>query len=215
MSPRSGYRKVYQLIVAVLLLAGLAGEQSRAQEAIGTVSRIQGEASGTRGGSTQALGLNTSVLVNESVSTGAAGRLEITFRDNTRVTLGENARLTLDRYIFNPATKRRMIRLKVVGAFRFISGKVTSLARSDVKVTTPVASVGIRGTDFWAGPIDDQALGVFLVEGAVEVSNAAGRQTLNQPGQGTNVASRGAAPGRVTLWPQDKIDRAMATVAFR
>jgi hypothetical protein len=149
------------------------------------------------------------------VSTGAAGRLEITFKDNTRVTLGENARLTLDRYIFNPATKRRMVRMKVVGAFRFISGKVANVARSDVKITTPVANVGVRGTDFWAGPIDDQALGVFLMEGAVQVSNAAGTQTLDRPGQGTNIGARGKAPGLVTLWPQAKIDRAMATVAFR
>ena len=206
---------LHRLIIAMTLLASLACAPVRAQEAIGSVSRIQGEASGTRGGATQALGLNAQVLVNESVSTGAAGRLEITFKDNTRLTLGENAKLTLDRYIFNPGTKRRMIRLKVVGAFRFISGKVANLARSDVTVTTPVASVGIRGTDFWAGPIDDQALGVFLMEGAVQVSNAAGRQTLNQTGQGTNIARPGAAPGRVTLWPQDKIDRAMATVAFR
>jgi hypothetical protein len=36
------------------------------------------------------------------------------------------------------------------------------LASSNVNVTTPVATVGIRGTEFWGGPIDDQALGVFL-----------------------------------------------------
>lgn len=215
MSPKLRYRILHQLLTAVILFVGLVADPLLAQEAIGTVSRIQGEATGTRSGGTQALGLNASVLVNESVSTGAAGRLEITFRDNTRVTLGENAKLTLDRYVFNPATKRRMVRIKVVGAFRFISGKIANLARSDVKVTTPVASVGVRGTEFWAGPIDDQALGVFLTEGAVQVSNAAGTQTLNQPGQGTNIAGPGAAPGRVTLWPQDKIDRAMASVTFR
>jgi hypothetical protein len=206
------------MIIAAMFFAGLAAGPAPAQEArdaIGTVIRIQGDASGTRGGATQALGLNASVSVNESVSTGAAGRLEITFKDNTRVTLGENARLTLDRYIFNPATKRRMVRLKVVGAFRFISGKVANVARSDVKITTPVASVGVRGTDFWAGPIDDLALGVFLMEGAVQVSNAAGTRTLDQPGQGTNIGAPGKAPGLVTLWPQAKIDRAMATVAFR
>jgi hypothetical protein len=203
------------MIIAAMFCVGLAAGTAPAQEAIGTVSRIQGDASGTRGGATQALGLNASVLVNESVSTGASARLEITFKDNTRLTLGENARLTLDRYIFNPATKRRMVRLKVVGAIRFISGKAANLARSDVRVTTPVASVGVRGTDFWAGPIDDQALGVFLMEGAVRVSNAAGAQTLDRPGQGTNIAAPGAAPGPVTLWPQAKIDRAMATVAFR
>ena len=77
------------------------------------------------------------------------------------------------------------------------------------------AGRGIRGTEFWGGPIDDQALGVFLIEGAVSVSNAAGQQVLNLPGQGTNIAAAGAAPGLVTFWPRDKIGRAMATVTFR
>ncbi|MFZ0400787.1 MAG: iron dicitrate transport regulator FecR, partial [Pseudolabrys sp.] len=81
--------------------------------------------------------------------------------------------------------------------------------------TTPVAAVGIRGTEFWSGPIDDQALGVFLIEGTVRVSNAAGAQILTRPGQGTHVARAGAAPGPVTFWPQDKVNRALATVTFQ
>jgi len=167
------------------------------------------------GGATRALGLNTSVILNETVSTGAAARLEVTFKDNTRLTLGENARLTLDRYVFNPAAGRGTIRFRVVGAFRFLSGQLSKLARSDVSVTTPVATIGVRGTEFWGGPIDDQALGVFLIEGAVRVSNAAGVQILNRPGQGTNIARPGAAPGPITFWPQDKVNRAIATVTFQ
>jgi hypothetical protein len=199
----------------VTLLSSFAGHQVAAQEAIGTVSRIQGEASGARGGATRALGLNASVFLNETVSTGAAARLELTFKDNTRLTLGENAKLMLYRYVFNPTAGRGTIRFRVVGALRFLSGQVSKLARSDVSVTTPVAAVGIRGTEFWSGPIDDQALGVFLIEGTVRVSNAAGAQILNRPGQGTNVARAGAAPGPVTFWPQDKVNRALATVTFQ
>ena len=130
------------------------------------------------------------------------------------MTLGENAKLTLDQYTFNPTSGRRKIRFRVVGAFRFVSGKLSKLVRSDVNVTTPAAAIGIRGTEFWAGPIDNQALGVLLVEGVVRVSNAAGAQILNRPGQGTNIARPGAAPGPVTLWPQDKVNRAIATVTF-
>ena len=92
---------------------------------------------------------------------------------------------------------------------------LASLVRSDIVVTTSVAAVGVRGTEFWAGPIDDQALGVFLIEGAVSVSNAAGEQILSQPGQGTNIATPGAVPGLVTFWPPDKVNRAIATVTFQ
>jgi hypothetical protein len=203
------------IIVALTLLSIFTGHQVAAQETIGTVSRIQGEASGARGGIVQALGLNASVFLNETVSTGAAARLELTFKDNTQLTLGENAKLTLDRYVFNPTAGRGTIRFRLVGAFRFLSGQVSKLARSDVSVTTPVATIGIRGTEFWGGPVDDQSLGVFLIEGAVRVSNAAGAQILNRPGQGTNIARPGAAPGPITFWPQDKINRATATVTFQ
>jgi hypothetical protein len=77
--------------------------------------------------------------------------------------------------------------------------------------TTPLR--GIRGTEFWGGPIDDQALGVFLIEGAVSVSNAAGEQILGQLGQVTNIARPGAAPGPVTVWPP--VSSAIATVTFQ
>ena len=202
-------------VVAAMLLSGFAGDKAVAQEAIGSISRIQGEASGTRGTATRPLGLNAYVFLNEAVSTGEAARLEVTFADNTRLTLGENAKLTLDTYVFNAAAARGTIKFGVVGAFRFLSGKVSKLANSDVSVTTPSANIGIRGTEFWGGPVDDQSLGVFLVEGAVIVSNAAGEQILNLPGQGTNIATPAAAPGPVTLWPPDKVSRAVATVTFQ
>jgi hypothetical protein len=203
------------IVIAVMLLCGFAGGQAAAQEPIGAVSRIQGEASATQAGATRALSLNAPVFLNEVVSTGEAARLEVTFTDKTRLTLGEKAKLTLDTYVFNPAAGRRTIRFGVIGALRFLSGKLARLVSSRVSVTTPVATIGIRGTDFFAGPIDDQALGVLLIEGAVVVSNAAGQRILNRPGQGTNIATPGAAPGPVTIWPQAKFNRALAAVAFQ
>ncbi len=80
-------------------------------------------------------------------------------------------------------------------------------------MTTPFAVIGIRGTDFWSGPIDG-AFGVLLLEGAVSVTNTAGTVSLTVPGQGTNLTGPDQAPGAVTIWPQDKADRALATVAF-
>lgn len=207
------------IIIAVMLVSGFASGQCTAQsarpQAIGAVSRIQGEGIGTNGSATRPLGLNSSVFLNDVVLTSDAARLEVTFADNTRLTLGEKAKLTLDTYVFDPAAGSGTIKFGLVGAFRFVSGQVTKLASADVRVTTPVAILGIRGTEFWGGPIDDQALGVFLIEGAVSVSNAAGQQILNLPGQGTNIAAPGGAPGPVTFWAPDKIGRAIATVTFR
>jgi hypothetical protein len=201
------------IVVAITLICCAAGEHAAAQEAIGAVSRIQGEAKVTGGGKLRALGLNASVFLDEIVSTGDGARLEVTFIDDTKLTIGEKAKLTLDTYVFDPAADSGKIKFGVAGALRFVSGRLTKLASADVSVTTPVATLGIRGTEFWGGPIDDQALGVFLIQGVVSVSNAAGEQILRQPGQGTNIATPGAAP--VSFWAQDKVDRAVATVTFR
>jgi hypothetical protein len=207
-------RPTFRPLILIALLLALPCGQAAAQQAIGTVSRIQGEASGKLGGATRALGANAPVFLDDVLSTGEAARLEVTFTDSTRVTLGEKATLTLGTYVFNPGG-RRTIRFALVGAVRFVSGKLAKLAISRVNLTTPVANVGIRGTDFFAGPIDDQALGVLLIEGAVSVSNAAGQRILNRPGQGTNIAAPGAPPGPVTVWPRAKVNRALAAVTFQ
>jgi hypothetical protein len=77
------------IIIVAMLVSGFAGGPCAAQDAIGVVSRIQGEASATHTGSTRALSLHASVFANETVSTAATARLEVTFTDNTRLTLGE------------------------------------------------------------------------------------------------------------------------------
>lgn len=200
--------------LAAALAAGLPADRASAADAIGAVSRMQGEASGLIGDANQALAEGASVFLNEVVSTGAEARLEVTFVDGTAVTLGERAAMTLDTFVFQPAESVSKVRLGVTGAFRFVSGQASKLANADVAVATPVATAGIRGTDFWAGPIDGQALGVLVLEGQVSVTNPAG-QALLGPGQGTNIATPDAAPGPVTIWPQDKVARALAATTFQ
>jgi hypothetical protein len=193
-----------------ILLAGPAA----AQNTIGAVDKLQGEATGTYAGETAPLAAAETVVLNEVVATETATRLEIGFDDGTTLTLGERAQMTLDSFVYAPTQGTGSMKIRVVGAFRFVSGQAAKVAGTTT-ITTPVASIGIRGTELWGGPIDDQALGVFLIEGEVTVSNAAGTQVLNQPGQGTNIAAPGEAPGPVTFWPQDKVDRALATVTFQ
>jgi hypothetical protein len=202
-------------VAAAAFLLSLAAQPASAAEAIGSVSRIQGASSAIVDGASAPLDLGASVFLNQEVSTGEAARLELTFSDGTLLTLGEKAKMILDTFVYNPAEGTGKMKLAVVGAFRFVSGQVTKQPNQQVAVTTPVATVGIRGTEFWGGPIDDQALGVFLIDGEVTVTNAAGEQTLDTPGQGTNIGTPDAAPGPVTIWPQAKVDRALATVEFQ
>jgi len=204
------------LAVSTAVIIALAAQAAAAADTpIGSVTRVQGEATWRSGHTLLPLGIGAPVFTNQKVATGEEARLLLTFDDGTELTLGENASMTLDKFVYDPAQGTGKMALAVKGAFRFVSGQVSKQPDKEVAVTTPVATIGMRGTEFWGGPIDDQALGVFLIEGSVSVTNAAGEQVLDAPGQGTNIAAPGAAPGAVTVWPQAKVDRAIATVTFQ
>jgi len=97
-------------------------------------------------------------------------------------------------------------------SFRFVSGALKSEA-STIRVETPLSLIGVRGTDFWGGPINDR-YGVFLLEGVVTVANNAGEVLLAEPGEGVNLDGLDVPPGPVTIWPNEKAARALATVTF-
>lgn len=127
--------------------------------------------------------------------------------------MGENARLVIDAFVYHPAGGIDRLIVSAAGPFRFVSASLPRRPASTVRVETPVALIGVRGTDFWGGPIDG-SYGVFLLEGAVTVSNSAGEAVLDEPGEGVNIDGLGVAPGPVTIWPEDKAARALATVTF-
>ena len=179
---------------------------------VGEVAKVQGICRGSTAENTRELAPDSSVFFGDVLATEAGARLELLFLDDTTLTLGENAKLRIDRFVYAPRTTRTSVRLAAVGAFRFVSG--ARGGDGNIAIVTPVATIGIRGTDFWAGPIDG-AYGILLLEGAVDVANGAGSATLDEPGEGVNIAGPGAAPGAVTQWPQDKVSRALAAVAFQ
>jgi len=200
------------LRLAILAMMTLSCAKANAATQVGAVSRVQGQCSGVSEGVTRTLSTGAPVHLAEEISTGGEARLEIGLDDGTTLTLGENARLVIDRFVYRPRESLDELAVSTVGAFRFVSGAFKTAA-SSVSVQTPVALIGVRGTDFWGGPIDGQ-FGVFLLEGAVSVTNNAGEAVLDAPGEGVNLEGLDVAPGPVTIWPDDKTARAFATVTF-
>jgi hypothetical protein len=147
-----------------LAIAAAAGHADAAT-AVGKVSRLIGSADGTTEGKTQALSAGASVHMDDLIATGAASKLEVGFDDGSMLRLGEKASIRIDRFVYQPEGSTNLLQLTVEGPFRFITGKLTKIAGNEASVTTPFATIGIRGTDFWGGPIDG-AFGVFLLEGA-------------------------------------------------
>ena len=206
-------------LLSMVLTTGVA----IAASPVGSITKIRGAAVGVTAGATSALAVGVAVFLDEALSTGPAARLEVTFDDGTRLAIGESAKLTIDAFVYKPAAAGNAIRLGIVGPFRYISGHLTKTPGARASVVTPLATIGIRGTDFWGGPIDGQ-FGVFLVEGAVSVATANGASVLDRSGEGVSIfpgpplrGKAGKSPpvrGPVVIWKKEKVDRAIATVSF-
>jgi len=187
MRNQSTYRRyvmprLYLVFVALPLLLVLPCNAGAA-EPVGTVTRVQNQAQ--IGDATAVAG--TPVHMNDRLRTGANARLQVTFRDNSLLTLGENANVVIDRFVYNRGKSTGEVALNATrGAMRFVGGSIEQLQTKKITVSTPVAALAVRGTDFWAGPIDGQ-YGVLLLKGNVRVSNRAGAVTLSRPGWGTDI----------------------------
>jgi hypothetical protein len=169
-------------LAIVLFVASPFG--AAAAQSVGTVTRVQG--------STTPAASGTPVHMNDRLRTGANARLEVTFNDNSKLTLGENANVVIDRYVYNPNKSSAQVVLNATqGALRFAGGKIEQMNQKNIVVNTPNAALAVRGTHFWAGPIDGQ-YGVLLLNGKVGVSNRAGAVTLARPGMGTDIPLRRA-----------------------
>jgi hypothetical protein len=85
------------------------------------------------------------VYRGDVVQTGADGKVGITFTDGTAFNLSSNARMVLNEFVYDPngSSNSTLFSLSK-GTFTFIAGKVAKTG--DMKIDTPVATMGIRGT---------------------------------------------------------------------
>jgi hypothetical protein len=204
------------LAVPLLAVAGLIGTtfEAFAAEAVGKVSRLRGECMAVRGSARVVLAEGAMIEHLDELETGADARLEVTLLDDTKLTLGEKAKIKVDSFVFDPNAGKGEAVLQVVkGALRFTTGKIGTMADKNVTVKTGFATLAVRGTDFWAGPIDG-ANGVLLLTGKVEVKTKRGTTLLDDPRDGVMVSSINKRPGKARTWSDQKATRALDQVAF-
>ena len=87
------------------------------------------------------------VFEADALRTGADGRLGLTLKDDTRLSLGPSSEIRLDRFDYAPAEGRLGFVLNVVrGVAAYVSGRIAKLAPDAVRLESPAAIVGVRGT---------------------------------------------------------------------
>ena len=128
------------------------------------------------------------VALNDEVQTGGRSQLQVLLLDKSVFNVGANARLTIDRFVYDPNRGARSLAASVTkGAFRFISGRPD--APGSTSIRTPIASIGVRGT-IVDGVVGQDAASIAAGEAGV------GPRVRGDPATASLIILRG--PGRRT-----------------
>lgn len=141
------------------------------------------------------------VSLGNDVITAANSMVQILLLDRTSFTVGANARMKIDRFVYDPNRKASAVGASVAkGAFRFMSGKALHANPGQSNIKTPVASIGIRGT-IVEGVVGEDAIGIARNEAGLQQGYTADPQTaslivLRGPGAS---AQGGETPGAIDV----------------
>jgi len=225
MPPRTGSGSVLRMIsvarsvavvgtlLAGVLLAWTPCADAQSQEPVGEISIVRGGAFVEREGSSHNLRAGDAVNERDRIVTGRGARLVLELRDGTVVSLGERTEFSVRSYGRRDDDGGRVLEL-LRGAFRAVTGTLNQRGGSALEVRTPVADIGVRGTDFWGGFHFSDALDVALLGGGpITIENAAGRVEIATPGSGTTVTAADVAPSTPKPWGEGKLRAAAEATA--
>ena len=141
------------------------------------------------------------------VKTGK-GKVAIGFIDDTRVDVTQHSKLIIDEFVYDPNTKTGSLSLKsALGTIRYASGQIAKTSPKNVQITTPTATIGVRGTDFTM-TVDELGSSTIILlpscdtngncfVGEITVESDVGMVIMNQAFQATvvdTIASRPLKP---------------------
>jgi hypothetical protein len=113
----------------------------------GRIKVVSGAAFIVRSGQTLPAAVGQSVFESDSLRTGADGRLGVTLDDDSRVSLGPDSEVRLDTFRYAPAQGAVGLAMNFLrGIAVYVSGQIAKLAPDSIRLETPAAIVGVRGT---------------------------------------------------------------------
>lgn len=171
---------------------------------IGSVTEFSGTAIIKRNRDNITISLGTVIALNDRVET-KNGKVKITFKDNTTVSVTENSSLVIDDFVYDPKSNSGKLNLKAAsGTVRYVSGAIAHNDPKAVNIKTPTASIAVRGTDFIMS-VDEIGSSMIILmpncendvkcgTGEIDVESGFKIVNMNQAFQATIVESLGSAP---------------------
>ena len=179
---------------------------SSALAKVGEVSFQSQSAQIVRGNEKILTSVGTPVEMYDEVET-LNGTVKILFVDETKVTISKYSTLIIDEFVYDNNTKNGKVNLKAsFGTLRYTSGLIAKNNRENIKITTPTASVSVRGTDFEV-VVKESGKSTFTLlpsednngkpyVGSIEVFNDIGSVILTEAFEVTSVTSSFTSPSK-------------------
>jgi len=176
---------IRNLLLAGVALAGLSAPALAANDVeVGSVyDRDYHDAQGIRiDGNIAPLHYRDTVYSQEKVTTGAGGRTALEFLDLTRIQVGANSTVVLDKYVYDPGRQVGEVGVSFgKGIFRFVTGTLKNKAGYDLK--TPTATMVVRGTKVIVAVGTDGRSEFTFVEGTGQIIPCGGSSRDAETGQ--------------------------------
>jgi hypothetical protein len=142
MKSRNG--SLFLFLLSLCAPVVLSASPLSAQTRVGEAAVVKNEVLRVTGPATSQINVGDGLLRDEVVRTGLDGAARLVMADSTNLSLGPGASLKLDRTVFDDEHHYRDVAIRLTaGAFRFVTGNSEKTA---YKITTPLATVGVRGT---------------------------------------------------------------------
>jgi len=196
---------IRRFLLCLFLVAPPTAALADPGDAIGSTVAVVNQVTGEFRQDLRKLSTGDDVVQEEIIAAGADSIAEVMLRDQTKLAIGPGARMTLDRFIYDPNKTSGAIVLNLIkGGFRFITGVA---AKPFYSIRTPVAAITVRGTIFdiyvdEAGPV-----WLLLHEGSIRVCNTRDQcQTLDNPCRLLRIGANGDLqdPGTWNALPQTR-----------
>jgi hypothetical protein len=134
-------------VVACACVIAAAPAFAQQPSPAGRIKVVAGEAVVVRDGATIPAHSGVTVYASDSLRTGDDGRVGITLADDTQVSIGPRSEVRLDSFVYEPTQGQLGLVLQFIrGTAAYVSGRIAKLAPDAVRLETPAAIVGVRGT---------------------------------------------------------------------
>ena len=159
------------------------------------------------------LRIGIDVQANELITTNANDRAHLVFLDGSSLTVGPNAQLTIDKFVFDPSTKTGELAINASkGVLRLVGGKISK--GQPITITTPSSTIGIRGGITIVDVNTARTEAAFVFGKDMSVKGAGQTQVATRPGS-MIVTNLGKPPGLPTIMAQGALNAQLSALEGR